>query len=172
MLRRLALDQVWLMVSPGNPLKPAQGMARFADRLASARAIADGRRIVATGIEARLGTRYTVDTLRELRRRFPRAHFVWLMGADNLADLPHWRGWLDIARTMPFAVHPRPGYNLPSLAGVAAKRLAHARRWAHSASALAAATPPAWTFLPVAQHPGSATALRKAVQRNTHGDQP
>jgi len=81
---------------PGNPLKPALGMAPFADRLASARRIADGRRILATDIEALLGTRYTADTVRALRRRFPNRRFVWLMGADNLEQLPRWRDWHDI----------------------------------------------------------------------------
>lgn len=157
------------MVSPGNPLKPVDGMATFADRLASARAIADGRRIVATGIEAKLGTRYTMDTLRQLRRRFPRVRFVWLMGADNLADLPRWRGWLQIARSMPFAVHPRPTYNSRALAGQAARRLQHARRSAHRASVLATKQPPAWIFLGTAQHPDSATALRAAAQRTKQG---
>ncbi len=84
-------------------------MAPFAERLASARAIADGRRIVATSIEARLGKRYTWDTLRLLRQRFPQADFVWIMGADNLAQLPHWQRWTRIARTMPMLVLPRPG---------------------------------------------------------------
>jgi nicotinate-nucleotide adenylyltransferase len=169
MLRRLGLDQVWLMVSPGNPLKPVAGMASLADRLASARAIADGRRIVATAIEARLGTRYTVDTLRRLRRRFPRARFVWLMGADNLADLPRWRGWLQIARSMPIAVHPRPKYNLRALAGQAARRLRSAQRRPGAAAALAKERPPAWIFLAAAQNPASATALRAAAGRHSNG---
>ena len=115
--RRLRLDQVWLLVSPGNPLKPRSGMGTLSQRLASARAIADGRRIVATAIEARLGTRYTMDTLRVLRRRFPRARFVWLMGADNLEQLPRWNRWLAIARDSVFAVLPRPTYNYRALAG-------------------------------------------------------
>lgn len=170
MLRRLRLDQVWLMVSPGNPLKPADGMASLDERLASARAMADGRRIIATAIEAKLGTRYTVDTLRELRRRFPRARFVWLMGADNLADLHRWRGWREIAGTMPIAVHPRPGYNFPALNGAAATALRRARRPARDAAALAAATPPAWTFLGAAQHSASATALRAARLQAQQGD--
>ena len=93
-MRRLRLDQVWLLVSPGNPLKPERGMAPFAQRLASARRIADGRRVVASGIEATLGTRFTRDTLRALLRRFPRIRFVWLMGADILVQLPRWRRWL------------------------------------------------------------------------------
>jgi len=161
-LQRLRLDQVWLMVSPGNPLKPVRGMAPFADRLASARRVADGRRVVATGIEAALATRYTVDTLRELRRRFPRARFVWLMGADNLQQLPRWRGWLAIARCMPFAVLPRPGYNHRALAGRAAKRLASARLSARRGRLLPGRSAPAWIFLAVPQHAASASAIRAA----------
>jgi nicotinate-nucleotide adenylyltransferase len=161
--RRLGLDQVWLMVSPGNPLKPRDGMAPMAARLGSARRIADGRRIVATAIEARLGTRYTADTLRALRTRFPCAHFVWLMGADNLVQLPRWRRWDAIVTATPFAVLPRPTYTRAALAGAAAHRLAHARRTSSRAAALAAAVPPAWTFLPVAQRAVSASALRAVM---------
>jgi nicotinate-nucleotide adenylyltransferase len=160
--RHLRLDQVWLMVSPGNPLKPLDDMAPFHARVAAAGRVADGRRVLATGIEHALATRYTVDTLRALRRRFPRARFVWLMGADNLAQLPHWRGWMRIARTMPFAVLPRPGYNHHALAGQAATRLGFARRAARRAPVLAAADAPAWIFLPVPQHAASATAIRAA----------
>lgn len=160
--RRLRLDQVWLLVSPGNPLKPARGMAPFPLRLASARAIADGRRVVATGIEAALRTRYTIDTVRALRRRFPRVRFVWLIGADNLVQLPRWRRWLDIARLMPVAVLPRPTYNHRALAGQAARRLRAARRPAHRVAVLADQTAPAWIFLPVAQNSASATAIRAA----------
>ncbi|MBR0678695.1 nicotinic acid mononucleotide adenylyltransferase, partial [Roseomonas alkaliterrae] len=100
----LRLDEVWLMVSPGNPLKPTRGMAPLAERLASARAIARGRRIIATDIERALGTRYTADTLRLLRRRFPRARFVLVVGADNLVQLPRWRRWREIARGTALAV--------------------------------------------------------------------
>jgi nicotinate-nucleotide adenylyltransferase len=138
-------------------------MAAPAARLASARAIADGRRIVATDIETRLRTRYTYDTLRELRRRFPRAHFVWLMGADNLEQLPRWRSWRAIAAHVVFAVLPRPTYNHRALAGLAAHRLARARRRARTASRLATAAPPAWVFLPTPQHAASATAIRNST---------
>jgi nicotinate-nucleotide adenylyltransferase len=161
-MRRLRLDQVWLMVSPGNPLKPVAGMAPFEDRLESAWRVADGRRLVATGIEASLATRFTVDTLRELRRRFPRARFVWLMGADNLHQLPRWRGWLSIAHSMPFAVLPRPGYNHLALAGRAAKRLRSVRLPARRATLLASRAAPAWIFLPVPQNAASASAIRAA----------
>jgi nicotinate-nucleotide adenylyltransferase len=158
----LRLDQVWLLVSPGNPLKSAAGMAAPAARLASARAIADGRRIVATDIERHLGTRYTADTLAALRRRFPCARFVWLMGADNLAQLPRWRRWRRIAGEVVIAVLPRPSYTHAALAGLAAHRLRPARRPARAATVLAATPPPAWVFLPVPQHHASATAIRLA----------
>lgn len=160
-LRRLRLDQVWLLVSPGNPLKPARGMAPMRERLASACALADGRRVVATGIEARLHTRYTFDTLRALQARFPRVSFVWLMGADNLDQLPRWQRWMGIARAMPMAVLPRPSYNHRALSGQAARRLRPARLPACQAAALATRRPPAWTFLPAPQTTHSATALRR-----------
>ncbi len=153
---------MWLLVSPGNPLKPAAGMASLAVRLASARGIADGRRIVATAIEAKLGTRYTTDTLRALRRRFPLVRFVWLMGADNLEQLPRWQRWREIVAGMPFAVVPRPSYNHRALAGQAARRLWRTRRVARLAPALAGMAPPAWMFLPAPQHAASASAIRAA----------
>ena len=148
------------MVSPGNPLKPAHDMAAPAARLASARRIADGRRIVATDIETRLGTRYTVDTLQTLLQRFPRAHFVWLMGADNLVQLPRWRRWRAIAAQVAFAVLPRPTYNHRARASQAAHRLAAHRLPAHAAATLAGLPTPRWVFLPTAQNATSATAIR------------
>lgn len=162
-LHRLALDQVWLLVSPGNPLKEARGMASQADRLASAACLADGRRIVATDIERHLGTRYTADTLRALKRLFPRVRFVWLMGADNLTQFPRWRDWTGIAATVPFAVLPRPTYTRAALAGRAARRLAHARHGSRQAVVLADLTPPAWVFVDGRENALSATALRRAA---------
>jgi nicotinate-nucleotide adenylyltransferase len=157
------------MVSPGNPLKEPAGMRPFAARLDSVRAIVadahEGRRIIATDIEQRLGTRFTIDTLRALRRHFPRARFVWLMGADILEQLPRWRNWMVLARTTAFAVLPRPTYNHRALAGQAARRLRGSRRLAHAAPTLApldAQALPAWVFLPAAQNPASATAIRAA----------
>ncbi len=106
----LGLDEIWWLVSPGNPLKPVSGMAPLAARLASA--VRMGRRapIRVTAIERLLGTRYTVDTLAELVRRYPRHRFIWLMGEDNLAQFHRWRDWRRIARTLPIAVAARPGY--------------------------------------------------------------
>jgi nicotinate-nucleotide adenylyltransferase len=160
--RHLRLDQVWLLVSPGNPLKPRHGMAPLSQRLASARAIADGRRIIATDIERALGTRFTRDTLRALHTRFPRARFVWLMGADNLAQMPRWRDWMAIARETQIAVLPRPTYNHRALAARAARRLRPSRIAASRAPALALLPAPSWVFLQVRQNALSATAQRDA----------
>ncbi|WPB86668.1 nicotinate-nucleotide adenylyltransferase [Sediminicoccus rosea] len=161
-LRALRLDQVWLMVSPGNPLKPARGMAPFAQRLASARGVARDGRLLATDIEQRLGSRYTCQTLALLRRRFPRARFVLILGADNLTQLPRWRRWREIARTTPLAVLPRPGYSRAALRGRAASVLRHRRRRAAAlhASRWTAGAP--WCFVPAAERAISATAIRAA----------
>jgi nicotinate-nucleotide adenylyltransferase len=158
---RLGLDQVWLLVSPGNPLKPRKDMASLADRLLSARSIGDGRRVIATSIEAAFGTQYSFDTLRLLRRRFPRVHFVWLMGADLLTQLPRWRRWRDIVRNLPFVVLPRPGYTLSALAGQAGQLLRRGRRPAHEAPILSRARS-GWLFLPTPESAISATAIRAA----------
>jgi len=107
----LGLDEVWWLVSPGNPLKPRAGMAPLAARFASAQRQARRAPIRVTTIERELGTRYTVDTLARLQRRYPKVRFVWIMGADNLAQFHQWRRWRDIARIMPIAVVARPGYD-------------------------------------------------------------
>jgi len=163
-MRHAGLHQLWLMVSPGNPLKPAAGMAPLAARLASARQLADGRRIIATDIEARMGTRYTFDTMRELKRRFPAARFVWLMGADNLAQLPRWGRWRRIMRAMPMLVLPRPGATRRALAAQAAKAYAPYRLPARAGLCLATAEAPAWILLPVKENPASATELRRKAE--------
>lgn len=166
-MRLLGLDQVWLLVSPGNPLKNERDMAPFAQRLASARGISD-RRIIATGIEAVWGTRFTADTLVALQRRFPGAKFVWLMGADNLAQLPRWDRWRRIVGSVPIAVLPRPGETRAALAGQAARVLRHAR----VGRGLARMAAPAWTWLPVRENPLSATELRARSGVHSSGDRP
>ena len=162
-LHALGLDQVWLLVSPGNPLKDCATMSPVGVRLASARRLADGRRVVATDIERHLGTRFTVDTIEALRRRFPCARFVWLMGADSFRDFSRWRRWVAIARQVPIAVFPRPSYNRSALAGRAAHRFVHARRSLRDGSGLAWAAPPAWAYLIGRETSISATALRAAA---------
>ncbi|OYV51742.1 MAG: nicotinic acid mononucleotide adenylyltransferase [Rhodospirillales bacterium 20-60-12] len=160
-LHHCRLDQVWLMVSPGNPLKPAADMASLATRLRSAQTLADGRRIIATAIESKLHTRFTADTLDELSRRFPRADFVFLMGADNLAQLPRWDRWGRIVAATPILVLPRPGQTRAALASKAAHRLRPWRIAAKAGILLPGHKPPAWTLLPIRENSMSATALRR-----------
>lgn len=158
-LKRLGLDEVWWLVSPQNPLKPTAGMAPLATRLASARAAAHHPRIRVLALESRLGTRYTADTLDRLHRW--RGHrFVWLIGADNLAQMPRWRRWSDILARTPVAVFTREPYLWVALAGKAASRFAHARIGQERTSVLPVTPPPAWTFVRLRPHPASATALR------------
>jgi nicotinate (nicotinamide) nucleotide adenylyltransferase/ribosome silencing factor RsfS/YbeB/iojap len=160
-LRTLDLDAVWWLVSPQNPLKPTDGMAPFGERLAGAGEVAAAdRRIRVSGIEAELGSTYTADTLQALQRRFPHARFVWLMGGDNLVQLPHWRRWQDIFRAVPVAVFTRPGSSLKALAGIAAHRFARARVPPHASRRLASLPPPAWAFLHTRLDPRSATRIR------------
>jgi nicotinate-nucleotide adenylyltransferase len=168
-LAALRLDAVWLLVSPGNPLKPAAGMAPLAERLASARRIADGRRIVATDIEHDLGTRYTFATLRALRPRFPRARFVLIIGADNLVQLPRWRRWREIVRTTPLAVLPRPGWTRAALASRAAAVLRRHRRRPAALLAEGFASHAPWCLVPAREHAASATAIRAARGGATRG---
>lgn len=170
-IRALQLDQVWLLVSPGNPLKPARGMAPFAARLASARRIADGVRVLATDVEARIGTRYTVETLARLHRRFPRARFVLLMGADNLTQLPRWKRWRALARRTPIAVLPRPGETRRALHGRAARALARHRRRPGALLAGVSRHAP-WALVPAREHPASATAIRASLAAATSGGGP
>ncbi len=166
-LNTLGLDRVWWLVSPQNPLKPARGMAPLARRLAEARAVARHPRIAVTCLERELGTRYTADTLVSLVRRFPRTRFVWLMGADNLGQIPRWKRWERIFRTVPVAVFARPAYSLRALGGKAARRFARRRVGVGDIRGLAGRKPPAWAFLRNPLHPASATAIRAARARAT-----
>jgi nicotinate-nucleotide adenylyltransferase len=163
-LRRLGLDEVWWMVSPQNPLKPVAGMAPFTERLAQARQVAGGHpRIRVTDIENRLdGSYLTADTLKSLTRRFPHLRFVWLMGADNLVQIPRWARWADIFSTVPVAVFARPSYSQKALAGIAVRRFARARVAEEVARGLAETKPPAWAFFHTRLDPSSATRIRSA----------
>lgn len=158
----LGLDEIWWLVSPGNPLKPAAGMAPLAARVRSARAAARRAPIRVTAIERELGTRYTIDTLRALKRRFPARRFVWLMGADNLAQFHRWKNWRAIAREMPIAVIARPGYDGAALASPA---MAWLRRYRLAAAGLRNRdgwSAPALIELRFDPDPRSATAVRLA----------
>ena len=157
-LKQLGLDYVWWLVSPQNPLKPEQGMAAFGERLAAARRIARHPRIAVTCIEAALGTRFTIDSLRALKRRFPSVRFVWLMGTDNLVQIPRWRDWQAIFRLVPVAVVTRPGTALTARNAKAALRFRGYGVPADGRFALHA--PPALAILEAKRNFTRATALR------------
>lgn len=159
-LKRLGLDEIWWLVSPQNPLKPQKGMAPLDERLASARAAAAHPRIRITDIERALDTVYTAETLGTLVSRFPGVRFVWIMGADNLAQIHRWQEWQEIFHLAPVAVFDRPTYSLRALAAKAARRFARHRLTGSRIAGLAAAAPPAWSFLHIRLNPLSATALR------------
>lgn len=159
-IEALGVDEVWWLVSPGNPLKGAGDMAPLPARLASAQAMARRAPIRPTAIERELGTRYTADTLAKLVRRYPRRRFIWLMGADNLAQLHLWRDWRRIARTVPIAVIARPGYDRTARAARALGWLRRFVRPAGQASQWTKWSPPALVLLRFRPDPGSATRIR------------
>lgn len=159
-LKRLRLDEVWWLVSPQNPLKSPAGMAPFEKRIESAKSVADHPRIRVTDIEKDLGTTYTAETLARLVRRFPTLRFVWLMGADNLAQISRWNRWTRIFHTVPVAVLDRPSYSLGALSGRAARRFNRERIKESRAGRLADMRPPAWVFLHTPLNATSATELR------------
>jgi nicotinate-nucleotide adenylyltransferase len=161
-IRALGLDEVWWLVSPGNPLKPAAGMAPLPQRFASARAQARRAPIRVTAVERELGTRYTVDTLKVLRRRWPKRRFLWLMGADNLAQFSRWKAWRSIAETMPIAVIARPGYDEAAIASPAMAWFRRYRKPAASIRNRAEWGAPALVLLRFDPDPRSATAIRRA----------
>ena len=168
-LKYLDLDEIWWMVSPQNPLKPMDGMAPFAERLASARAMACHPKIRVTDVESRLGTQFTADTLKALVTRFPSCRFVWLMGADNLAQISSWRDWTKIFHLTPIAVFDRPTYTIKALTALAARRFRRSRRREAALKMLAATPPPAWVFVHHRLNPISATAIRAERARKRAG---
>lgn len=160
-IRRFRLDEVWWLVSPGNPLKDSRSLLGLDERVRRARMIVRHPRIRVTDIERRLGTRFTADTLAALQRRFPAVRFVWLMGADNLMQIPRWDRWEKIFSAAAVAVFDREPYTYRALASRAAVRFAHARMAGPRQRALARAEPPAWSFVFTRRHPASATDIRR-----------
>ena len=165
-LRRLQLDRVWWLVTPGNPLKDNAELPPLAERVRQARGVADDARIQVTGIEATLRTRYTADTLRALKRRCPGVNFVWIMGSDNLAGFHRWAEWRAIARMMPIAVIDRPGSTHSAIASPAAGWLSRWRIPENQAASLAHTCPPAWVFLHGKRSALSSTMLRRQAGRD------
>jgi nicotinate-nucleotide adenylyltransferase len=161
-MEALGLDEVWWLVSPGNPLKEGQEMASLPCRFASAQRMAGGTRIRVTAIERELGTHYTVDTLQALRSRFPGRRFVWLMGEDNLSQFHLWRHWREIAGLVPIAVVSRPGYYGSARAARAMGWLRRFVRPSAEASRWTEWRPPALVLLKLPPDPTSATGIRAA----------
>jgi nicotinate-nucleotide adenylyltransferase len=162
-IRRLELDQLWWMVTPGNPLKSGAGLPSLEDRMAESRQLVRDPRIKVTGFEAVLGSPYTYATVRYLTRRLPGVRFVWVMGADNLASFHHWQRWQDIAALVPIVVVDRPGWRIRALSSPAAARLARFRVPEDAARRLPNMGAPAWTFLSTRLSEASSTALRAAA---------
>ena len=161
-LRRFQLDEVWWLVSPGNPLK-SRGPAPLEERLAAARRLMVHPRVRVTDLERKLGTRYTAATLAGLHQKYPAARFVWLMGADNLADFHLWDRWRDIFQTVPIGVLARPGDRISARLSPAARHFRFAKLKSREASVLARMQAPAWCFVNVPMLPISSTALRAAA---------
>jgi nicotinate-nucleotide adenylyltransferase len=155
-MARFGLDRVWWLVSPGNPLKP-DAPADLCHRVSEARRLMRHPGVVVTDLERRLRTRFTADTIADLRRRFPGVRFVWLMGSDNLAAFHRWDRWREIAETVPLGVLARPGHRLAGLTSPAARTLARARV---PGACLRRCDPPAWAFASIPLREESSSRLR------------
>jgi nicotinate-nucleotide adenylyltransferase len=160
-LKRLGLDKVIWLVSPQNPLKSGHETEALEHRLARVRRFAAGPAMIVADAESRIGSQYTIDTLRVLKARFPGVRFVWIMGADSLASFHRWRGWTQIMAEVPVAVVSRPWIALKSRFSPAARRFAHARIPSVAARTLALRRPPAWVYLRGPLSFASSTALRR-----------
>ena len=164
-MKRLDLDRVWWLVTPGNPLKDTRGLAPLAQRIVAAGALARHPRIDISGVEAQIGTPYTYETLAYLRRHCPGVRFVWIMGADNLRSFHRWQRWRGIAAAVPIAVVDRLGPSLYASGSATAHALARARIPETAAKSLPYRKPPAWVYLHGLKSPLSSTALRAARHR-------
>lgn len=158
-LKRFGLDHVWWLVSPGNPLK-SNGPAPLTNRIQASRALMQHPRVRVTGIEAQLGTRYTAQTLRALQRRYPGVRFVWLMGADNLAQFHHWQDWRWIIDNVPIGVIARPGDRIAARLSRTAKVYAQSKVPSRASHIIGKLPPPAWSFVNVPMSDQSSTAIR------------
>jgi len=165
-MKRIGLDRVWWLVTPGNPLKDTRGLAPLAERMAAARALARHPRFDITDLETRIGTHYTYETVAYLRAHCPGVRFVWIMGADNLRSFHRWQKWRGIAAMVPIAVVDRLGPSLYAAASAAGQALARARIPDAAAKSLPDRKPPAWIYLHGLKSPLSSTALR-AIRRRS-----
>jgi nicotinate-nucleotide adenylyltransferase len=161
-MKRLCLDRVWWLVTPGNPLKDTRGLAPLDARIEAARKLARHPRIAILDLEAQIDTRYTYETIAWLRRHCPGVHFVWIMGADNLRSFHRWQKWQGIAELVPIAVIDRLGPSLYASASAAGQFLARSRIPESAAKSLLKRKPPVWVYLHGLKSPLSSTALRAA----------
>ena len=161
-LKRLGLERVWWLVTPGNPLKSRAELLPLAERVALSRTLVEDPRVIVTDFEKGLGTTFTAATLSYLRLRRPGVHFVWLMGADCLAEFHRWRNWREIFATMPIAVVDRPGWRLAALSSKCGRTFANRRMPESKARHLAVSAPPRWTFLTGPTMRLSSTQIRLA----------
>jgi len=159
-LRRFGLDHVWWLVSPGNPLK-AEGPADMARRVAHARQVMQHPKVTITDVEQHLGTRFTAETIKRLQAIYPDVKFVWLMGADNLAQLHRWQDWQDIMKRVPVGVIARPGHGARARGSKAAQIFREARLPFWQSWSLAHAKAPAWCFINLPLSHASSTAIRE-----------
>lgn len=163
--RRMGLDRVIWLVSPQNPLKSRHETASLSERMAAARRLASGPAMIVSDAETKLGSAYTVDTIRSLKARYPGVKFVWIMGADSLASFHRWRGWTQIMREVPVAVVSRPWISLKSRFSPAAKRFGRFRKPSAQAASLPGSKTPAWVFLRGPLNFQSSTLLRERMRR-------
>lgn len=160
-LKALKLDYVWWLVSPGNPLKSSRDMAPFDTRLEKARKVARHPRIHVSDVEARLGSRYTAHTLRQLKKLLPDSDLVWLMGADNLAQFHHWQDWQKITKMVPVAIFDRPGYSMATIGSMCAHSLRAHRVAERRGAEFPQMTAPAWIYCFGRKNNLSATKIRQ-----------
>ncbi len=160
-LEKLKLDGVWWLVSPQNPLKSPEGMASFEERMTSARAMSPEPRIYVTDLEEKMNVRYTVDSVTRITSLLPDTQFVWLMGADNLAEFSQWKDWKKITQTIVFAIFDRPGYSTAAETSEAAAYFQDKEIPSAEAADLCSLKPPAWTFIRDTKNPLSSTDIRR-----------
>ena len=166
-IKRLRLDAVWWLVTPQNPLKKCNNSAKLQERLKYASKFANHPRIWVTDVERKFGSQYSIDTIKWLKRKFPTRKFVWLLGADNLAQMPLWKDWPKIFDSIPIAVFNRPSYCHQALAGLAAERFRRSQHREQYARFLIDTAPPAWVFIHTPGDPISSTAIRLVQNRNS-----
>lgn len=167
-MKKLQLDRLWWLVTPGNPLKDKSILPSMDERIALAQAMADHPRIDVTGFEAVIGAKYSYDTIAWLLKESPGTHFVWIMGADNLKDFHHWKHWRDIFMMLPIAVVDRGGLSLKAASGPAAISFARARIPENQASRLPVLPPPAWVYLHGVKSDLSSTRIRAEKEQGGH----